>query len=440
MLTGIIKISLVIVILGPVVSASQFYQSSIEGKVVQIEFDSDLNSYVISRSPNNSETFYKLNSKNEYIQVETFKKILKLIVTANNDVYIFEKSNENEARIWKRKWNSLIFKIIYNYRIRERNFSNPNVIFADHEDNMFFNTIHGVEMLRHNSKFPQGIVNLNNFYIKDDKNYLIDKRGNIILSGFDSHKVNTFAVITRDEICRAIPTALKLSNHPDLASLKSIVKDYGGKIYFVHENPAKVFRSHIFDKRGHIYKNSNGDLNIYNEPLLSQSYYQYSNFFISKNRLYLTALNIYKKNDDMKPCYLFYIEEGEPGFINDIFNDTLCEPNPNYFSSDNFGKFYYGDYETNKIYVVQNGVLSNLQFAANYPISAISVDHNDNLIVLAGNLYLLKKDGCEFVKLTDEPITDFSLIKIKKKTNEVFIGTQNGLYVHCNPDLACENR
>lgn len=421
----LIQLTLIIVVLS-VISASKLMRiPNVEGPVTRMEFDSKSNTYIVTRTNANTTILYQLNPENEVVKLKTFIYILKIIINSEDDLFIFEGDNNDgypwTVSIWKLPNSSTEISLIYKYPVQNLDYlPSRSVIFIDNGDNISFNTAFGVEILKRHETLPKAIDNLDNIYIVDEHNYqLIYRSSKIIIAGSAINKrPSSVAVLMSYDTNQDIPSAVKIENpNSNLDSPTSIEKDSTDGIYFVYGgNQAKLYRSRYLD----------GGSDTFFELLLSYHSYYYSNFYATEERFYLTA-----RDTGRDRCYLFYGPSNQRPYLIDKALDA-CMCTNGLFASDSLGTLYLAANRT--FYSIKKYEKLPKMFPCfDNNITSLIVDGNDNVLLIAGSLFMLPKDSTEFVMVSDSKIAKrTSILKIKDKSNEILIGTDKGLYVYFN--------
>lgn len=396
------------------VSAVQINKiQSVEGDVKIIEFDSESNVFVVSKS---GQTFYKLNSQKEIIVQENFQNIERLIVNPSNNVYVFnyESNLRKRGSIYLLKSNSTVFDKLYEYLLEEA----PHVSFQDHKGNLFFNTAFGTAFLNRDQTIPTAIVNLEDFYISNDSSYVVDASDNVYIGGSD----NRLATVKSDQTELFAPSA-KFYETPAKSSMTGIGLDNDGRIIvgfsgeqsrlYEIENEQSTNLTAVFSQHQHLYSN----FNLVNSKL----YFFSQNLFDGTCRLNF----IYSVYDS----YISYLYQYKVEQLTESFKSDMCVNGR--VLSDTEGNLFLS--AGNLIYLLKNGETQVEEVNLFNKIFSLDVDENGDLWVLGRDLYVIRRNSTQVDPVTRINLAEqHGLLKINKITKEIFFGSESGLYVYRN--------
>lgn len=411
--------------------------NNIEESVQFIEFDSDSNVYIGSNA-RQSARIYKLNSVKDIVtksEPGILNHIEKILITSSNTAYIFDTTSKragkngsnskaaNHASLHFLGHNSSSLDKVYEFPLSKEQ---SHVYFMDKKENIYFNTATGVAILKpsdhdeHGFTIPKCINNLEYFSITSDSTYAIDHYGDIYLGGTTKGTKNApkIAVIYSDDQRKSVLTAeIQNVSNSNLHLISAVSTDAGGL------NALIAFSG----DHARIYKPNYGSF----ELVFGQYLYHFSNFYSTKDRFYFFGRNLF-----VSGCYLYYGHYDYRKFLYNIravphlFGDSCEEAK---FTSDSAGNIFVA--HGKEVFSLKNDEVNikKITFSKGleHGVTASLVDRNDHLWILAGDVYMVSKDTTVAKQMTNSTIaTESGIMKIHPDTKEIFIGSENGLYVY----------
>lgn len=391
----------------------------LDGEIKQIEFDSNSNVYVVTNSnliSNSSSKFYKLDSTRNITLEISLQNIGDIFVTKADNVYIFDKLDSYPIEsLYLLKPNAEEIIKIYDMRV------DLPAHFKDEKDNIFFNTHFGVALLTHDETVPTAVVNLENFNIFDKSTCAVDYSGNIYLGGrhLRLEGLSFLATISDYQIENTAPSAEIFDTpNPNLQVLSYVGADFKKNVHVGFSgDQARIYRSYSYG---------------FSDVELAQYQHDYTSFHPTENRFYFFSTNLFNGE-----CHLNFL------YQEDIFSQlkfTQIAQNLPYnvctqsqIVSDSNGNLFFKNV-TQVLYVKNNETeIKEISFSgeAGLEVSSIAVDQNDDLWIVKGSVNVVRKDSTVAEVLSSIfTLESSSVLKINERTNEVFIGDANGLFIY----------
>lgn len=439
--------SFIIVICVNIVNSIRFDEiPEIQGNIKFIEFDSYSNIYVGCNNPSGA-AFYKLTSRKQLIVKDisnNLTNIQKIFINSYGNAYIFDGTSAVVTSLFVLRHDASDIEKVYEFPLSE----GQSPVYFMHNDHIYFNTAFGVAVLHTTENEKRGLTvpscvdKLQYFSIASDSTYSIITNQIYLGGTFKGNNNNSIiAAISRDNQQGSVPSAEIKSTLQYEFSMISGVSSHAEStndnhhtlISFSGSNP-RIYRlgwpyreepeafQLIFGGYLHYLGNIYW-INVENE---------------NKRRFYFFARNIFAGD-----CYLNFGNYGEQDdweysyYFSSIpkinFVDYDCERAN--FTSDSEGNIFFA-MGKKKVFSLRYDEkdIKEIAFPTNQPeheVTALLVDGEDNLLILAGDLFIVSKNTLMATKAKKGGIAAPSgLMKIEPKTKEIFIGSDSGLYVY----------
>lgn len=278
--------------------------------------------------------------------------------------------------------------------------------FMDKEGYVFVNTDDGVSKMAPDGRHLNPIENLQNYTFY---HHAEDGKGNVYLA---SNEVDSLFVITKSG--KLFKSQAKKIPDSSNKIISKLVKGYGNNVMAVYnsENSPAEIRNVTINKTKEIFSR------LQNR--------HYGHFLSTKKTTFFTGVS-------MKNVTEFHIEKEGFRFsieLKDVHFDR---------------EIAVADSKDNAFFVYDGGLLfvralgsdiQKLEIPNKEPIDSLAVDNNDNVWILAKNLYVFSRHNHSITQvsnLTFAGVEDaFPILKATEGTQEIYIGASSGLYICSN--------
>lgn len=393
--------------------AACFYEKKILkeiiGDVVQIEFDSHSNTYVVSRSfdINGDDTFYKLDDLNNVILQKGFPELRSLLIDKKDNVYLFvlnsiEDLNTDEDTLLRLESNE--FRTIFKYDHKE-----SHHFFADNSDNVFFNVKSGVALFKPNQTDFHMIRKLIGYSFHSQAE---DERGSVYLEISDGYE-RLLAVVTKKGKRNSVPYANIFPN----AGAPSSIAIWRSVIFMVENEKSNTLNMIKNDIGG-----SYPDLKKKSDLLLFEKDVGYKMLSSTENRFFLLADRKYSVNNRI----IYFINDRfDVVKMKDVISPEILKHAPRGYAFGKNGTAFFS-YRDSIICLKSEGTnFEKIKVPTNDYIFQLEMDEDDNLYILSNDLYVMRRETNTPVRLAKSSADKSSTFKIKKRTNEIYISALN---------------
>lgn len=377
------------------------------GSVVQIEFDAHSNSFVITES-NSSYVFYKLDNKNNIILTKELSGWSYLITNKRNDVYIFAQDDQSNLElIWFVKAKSESVKLLFIY---QRSGCGDTINFIDKDDIIYINHFNGVAFFRSGKHIPLTVTNLEKYRFCHHGE---DEEGNVYLAPWYYGAV---FVIPKEAKKSPVLYANILPGFANIG-IDKFTKGYQNNVFALFNNDeltANVKRLMKNSTELLFSKYGTGSFNFYATK---------KRYFLSNNDIFHTTSCLYILTPDKQ---IEKIEDEIAGYLSFKQAQTDSEGNV-FFPFLNL----MGEAAEGGIALIKHDKLKikRISVPSKKKIDSLAIDDDDNVWILARELYLLSKGSDDMKKVSDFFADNVSEMKSKETSKEIFIGGNDGLHV-----------
>lgn len=424
------KVLIITCILVSIIGSSCGFEISkiqgIKGEVIGLIFDSDSNALVIARDSVSFglQRVYKLDAqKNILATIEVTDTITQIWVNNKNDFYIITwRPNLNDFTLVNiiRAGSSEMERIQYIVNLED--------VYADDYGNLIYNTDSGtgVYYLKYNTSTPVLIKNLENFAISFEGPVVTDYNGNTYAGGYvwdtvnqeiANHQLVVIPAVSEEEIPEGKIIEGLLDN-PDIDHVDRLS---------VNSNNEILISITDDETTGSLKKLSDDGLTT----IFTNERYQ--NYFTKtgKTRSVITACDYIEY-----VCRLSYMTlDDEIVQISNLQNQSSVAGRYK-IEIDDDGSIFIAGFNT-----VVDSTVEFLNFTDSSTVGVdfgdgeeknvddIRLDGNGNLWVLSDAVYFIEKGTLEPVQVSDSRELLSVTLDVNENTNEVFVGTVDGLYV-----------
>lgn len=398
------------------VSAYIIYQiENFEGASELIEFDSSGNAYIYNTN-NGNNYLYKISPDKEILwKTDVEFQVHKIIINSKSDIYVFLINDDLEITVNIIKSNTSTLLEIDKVSLDSR-------FIIDNDDNLIYNRDDGVYILRPDQTTPTLIKNLEWFNFRNEHTAVVDNDGNIYL-GIDGlvNWNHSLAIVTKESKQRQTPVAEIFEIDYGHYIEDSLIDERGDLWIFTTD----------FIRSGYIKKLTNGTL----ETILYDEKFEFHQGVGVKDRIVVVSMT---NNSYTAPTYFIKLENHEIVQIPDLANVTWKAFASTKVIADKDGNVWFGSrYKYDKgvlVYIKYNEIEATaIQFDRNISMKEFLFDGNEEIWVVTelSGVYNVKKgeNVAGKVEAPQEFEMYFTNIKLNKVTNEVFVLSDNGLYV-----------